>query len=148
MVHENVGTAELRSEATRLWAVALVLLASCGSSSSSNSNNNSGALNNCSTFQDASAGSRNITFTFPSYSPACMSITAGQTVTFSGAFGTHPLEPGESPESPGGMSSPNNPITPTTSGSSLSVTFPTAGLYGFYCGVHHASGMAGVIKVN
>ncbi len=106
------------------------------------------SVNGCSSFQDETApgGSRTITFTFPSYSPPCMLIAAGQSVTFSGSFSSHPLRPGVAPSS-SGTGSPNNPIPATSSGNSLTVAFPTPGTYPFYCALHQAMGMIGAVQV-
>ena len=120
---------------------------SCGGSSTG-SPGPSDAVNGCSTFMDATAAgaSRTVTFTFPSYSPPCLSITAGQTVAFQGSFQGHPLKPGVAPSS-SGSGSAGNPIGSTSSGSSVSFTFPAAGTYPYYCGNHFGSGMFGAIQV-
>lgn len=88
------------------------------------------------------------------YAPRCMTVSAGQTVTFTGsgpsAFGGHPLSPGvvsngSTPANPMG-GSPGNPIPRTTAGQMITVTFPTAGLYPYDCELHEPS-MSGVILV-
>jgi plastocyanin len=71
------------------------------------------------------------------YSPRCLRVTAGTTVTIE-ASGTHPL----SPRSGG---SPGNPI-PSTS-NNASVAFTTPGFYPFECTVHGDGGMTGVVWV-
>ena len=71
-------------------------------------------------------------------SPRCVEIKAGQTVTWTGSFATHPLlaDEGDKP----------NPIsTADTSGASATVTFPTAGTYGYKCQVH--ASMTGAVLV-
>jgi plastocyanin len=71
-------------------------------------------------------------------SPRCLQIKAGQTVTWNGSFTTHPLlaDEGDTP----------NPIsTADTSGPSATVTFPTAGTFGFKCEVH--ASMTGAVLV-
>jgi len=80
------------------------------------------------------------------YAPACITIAAGETVRFSGDFSTHPLSPGTGPH---GLNdgTPGNPIPRTPSGSMLDVPFPTAGTYPYFCEMHVASGMAGVVHV-
>jgi plastocyanin len=80
------------------------------------------------------------------YAPACLRITAGESVTFMGDFSVHPMSPGSSPTMTT-TGSPNNPIKPADSGSSSSVTFPTAGMYPYFCQMHYAAGMAGVVLV-
>jgi plastocyanin len=72
------------------------------------------------------------------YSPRCIMIQAGQSVTWSGAFSSHPLEPA------GG--DPGTPIKLTNSGTSQSFTFSTAGTFGFDC-QFHPSIMFGAIRV-
>jgi plastocyanin len=78
-----------------------------------------------------------------SYTPRCMTISAGQAVTFMSSFGAHPLRPGLRGMPAAG--SPMNPITPQDSGSMAMITFPRAGFYPFYCDFHF--GMVGVIRV-
>ena len=71
-------------------------------------------------------------------SPRCVQIKAGQTVTWTGTFATHPLlaDEGDKP----------NPIsTADTSAAAATVTFPTAGTYGFKCQVH--ASMTGAVLV-
>ncbi len=106
------------------------------------------SVNGCTSYTDATAdsASRTVTFTYPSYSPKCLMIAAGQSVTFSGSFSSHPLTPGVAPDS-SGTASPNNPIPATSSGSSLTVSFPNPGTYPYYCALHFAAGMTGVIQV-
>jgi plastocyanin len=90
----------------------------------------------------AAGASRLIMFVGEDYVPHCMKIKVGQSVTWSGDFGFHPLRPGTlAAEQPG------NPIPATSSGSSLTVMFPDAGDFGFYCNVHGPSGMVGAIFV-
>ncbi|MBI5515376.1 MAG: hypothetical protein HY909_16475 [Deltaproteobacteria bacterium] len=78
-----------------------------------------------------------------SYTPRCMTISAGQSVTFMTSFGAHPLRPGLRGMSMAG--SPMNPITPQDSGSMAMVAFPRPGFYPYYCDFHF--GMVGVIRV-
>ncbi|MBX7097600.1 MAG: hypothetical protein K1X89_07805 [Myxococcaceae bacterium] len=100
----------------------------------------------CSSFVDLTADAANRTITFGGgserYSPACVRVRFGQTVTWSGSFGNHPLREACSPV-PGGLTA--------TSGASHSVTFDKAlGVFGFYCDVHGSSsgaGMAGAVEV-
>lgn len=72
------------------------------------------------------------------FTPSCMRIKAGQAVTWTGGFSTHPLEAagGDSP----------SPITVTTGVTTKSFTFPTAGTYGFDC-LNHPGVMRGAIEV-
>ncbi len=119
-----------------------------GSAGGSGGGSGQTTVNGCSSYVDhtASNDSRTVTFTFPAYTPPCMLVSAGQSVTFSGNFSFHPLTPGTAPSSSGAGSS-NNPISLTSSGSTASFTFPTAGTYPYYCGNHEGSGMFGSIRV-
>jgi plastocyanin len=87
------------------------------------------------------------TVTFPTgsssmqYMPACLKIAKNATVTWTGAFTNHPLEPRTGV---GGTS--ENPITFTGSGSSKSFSFPKAGFFPYRCNIHQSS-MVGVIWV-
>ena len=93
-------------------------------------------------------GERSVTFggvVGSAYSPKCMIISAGQMVSFSGPFGSHPLRTGVAPSQSGTGATPN-PIANTDSGSSVSFTFATPGIYPYYCNFHQPS-MAGVILV-
>ena len=69
-----------------------------------------------------------------------MRIRAGQMVTFTeGSFAQHPLAAagGDSP----------NPIPTTSSGTSVDVTFPTAGLFGFHCMIHPTIMMGAIMVI-
>lgn len=89
---------------------------------------------------------RTVTFAGLTYTPACMRIAVGQSVTFSGSFAAHPLVGGSIV---GGVRAPDatSPITSTSSGSSAAFTFATAGAYPYYCDVHGPGGMTGVVFV-
>jgi plastocyanin len=109
------------------YAVFAFLLA-CGSSSPD-------AVDGCEPADFVAANQVDWTF---AVSPRCLQIKAGQTVTWTGSFSTHPLlaDEGDKP----------NPIsTADTSGASATVTFPTAGTYGFKCQVH--ASMTGAVLV-
>jgi plastocyanin len=84
------------------------------------------------------------------YTPQCLRVSAGTTVTFNGGsstFAMHPLMPsGLRGDTVG------NPITATTTGdTSKSFTFTTPGFFAYFCMVHGATdsgaGMAGVVWV-
>jgi plastocyanin len=97
----------------------------------------------CTAYEDhtAAADSRNIAFVTAMYTPSCMKIKAGQTVTFSGQFAAHPLM-----QSCG----PAPAVITNGTGTSKSITFAAAGDYGYYCTVHGTAsgfGMAGSISV-
>lgn len=101
-------------------------------------------VNGCAVFTDRSGQSdvRDISFPFnpgPSqYTPNCMKVKAGQSVTWNGAFPYHPLM------ASGGDS--GNPIMSTSSGSTQTFAFPAAGTYGFAC-QYHSIFMFGAIQV-
>jgi len=84
-----------------------------------------------------------------SYSPACVKVSAGTSVTFQGAtagdtFAVHPLTPGADCNA----NAANNPITAQSSGASTSFTFPNAGVFPYFCAVHCIpNGMKGAIFV-
>ncbi|HMF43255.1 MAG TPA: plastocyanin/azurin family copper-binding protein [Polyangia bacterium] len=71
------------------------------------------------------------------YQPACLKVAAGTTVTFSGDFVTHPLQPSARRGTLTG-----NPITASNGlplpdgGMSKDFTFPTPGFYAYYCAEH------------
>ena len=108
-------------------------------------------LNGCDTaaFVDRTAAAAIRTVSFGNagftYSPKCILIAAGQSVTFSGMFTSHPLRPGVGANAAAG--SANNPIMSTVSGSTAMFTFPAAGTYPYNCSTHDGSGMNGVVKV-
>ena len=108
-------------------------------------------FNGCDTalFQDRTAAAAIRTVSFGGsgfvYSPKCILIAAGQSVTFSGAFASHPLRPGVGSTATAG--SPNNPITATSMGTTAMFAFPTAGTYPYNCQLHDGSGMNGVVRV-
>jgi plastocyanin len=82
------------------------------------------------------------------WKPPCIEIAAGQTITWAVDFTTHPLHRGTRADENAG--SADNPIPNSDSGSNAAVTFPTPGLYPFYC-VYHATpdgkGMVGLVRV-
>ena len=82
------------------------------------------------------------------YSPKCLKVVAGATVTFNGDFAMHPLEASAARGTLG-----SNPI-PTgrlNTGTTASFTFPTAGFWAYRCAFHGADDgqfMDGVIWAN
>ncbi len=72
------------------------------------------------------------------YSPACITIGVGQTVTWNGDFSSHPLVQF------GGDASVW--IQDTSSGTTAMFSFPVGGTYGFQCSAH-PSVMKGAIFV-
>jgi plastocyanin len=100
------------------------------------------AFATCTTYDDltADAANRTIAFTFSQYTPKCIKVKVGQTVTFSGSFPQHPLAQSCGPEA----------VLFNTNGNSKAFTMQTAGDYGYYCTFHgnpQGQGMAGSISV-
>ncbi len=93
---------------------------------------------------DLSAAGAARVITFPTgaapaqYTPACITIAAGQNVTWNGAFANHPLQQS------GG--DPTMWITTTNTGTTVNFGFPVGGTYGFDC-QFHPSVMKGAIFV-
>lgn len=89
-----------------------------------------------------------ITFTNYAYTPACVRITAGQSVTFSGSFSFHPLVGG----TVAGFTAtpdPSSPIGTHSSGATAGIAFPSAGAFPFYCDNHGITqGMVGAVFVD
>ena len=146
----------------RIDLVTLAVVGSLAAAMSSCGTDDGGAsFNGCapSQFIDRSAASASRTVGFGgasgsmlfSYSPACITIAAGQSVTFSGgassSFGMHPLAPGVLGAPTAG--SAGNPIQRTTDGNlrEAAVTFNVAGTFPYICETHAAGGMTGVVHV-
>lgn len=82
------------------------------------------------------------------FTPKCMIVSAAQTVVWQGSLSAHPLAPGNPENADAG--SPESPIPTVTSGSSVEVTFPSAGTYPYYCQLHAfgtGQGMVGAVHV-
>jgi plastocyanin len=104
-------------------------------------------INGCTVFVDltaADAGQPTITgpaggAVAAQYSPNCVKIKVGQSVTWNSGFATHPLgaSGGDSP----------SPIATTSTGTTVSFSFPNAGTYGFACGIHPLSMFGAVLVV-
>ena len=134
-----------------LASFALALLAGCGASSMSPA---PGTVNGCASGDFAPATSARIQYGDPLglvYSPKCLAISAGQSVTFFGdtaqgsSFAVHPLLPGGANGSDPGAA--GNPIAAQTSGSTYTVVFPSPGTYGYFCQSHEKMGMYGAVQV-
>lgn len=77
-----------------------------------------------------------------SYMPACLRIEVGQAVTWTADFVAHPLSSG----SPSGGAQAGSPIVETITGSTVTFTFPAAGVFGFWC-EEHGRAMMGAVYV-
>jgi plastocyanin len=85
------------------------------------------------------------------YSPKCLKVSAGSSVTFSGDFSSHPLEPSALRGTLTG-----NPITSTSAvadgGTTKTFAFPTPGFYAYFCQFHDSTDsgmfMSGVVWVD
>lgn len=117
----------------------------------SSSNDGGVSLNGCTDakFIDSTANTNtNVAFggaLGDNFSPPCVTVAVGRSVTFKGQFSFHNLNKGSPLDANAG--SPNNPITEVTNGAEKVVTFPTAGDYPYICEFHNASGMMGVVRV-
>ena len=103
------------------------------------------ALNGCTsaTAMDLTAAGavRRITQQGLSYSPNCIRIKAGQSVTWhESTFADHPLSSG----SPASGPQAGSPITTTNTGTDATFTFSSAGAFGFFCQFHTTSMMGAV----
>lgn len=96
---------------------------------------------------NASTDGGSVVISFPTgaepaqYTNHCLTVKAGSSVTFTGAFLQHPLVPAGGDEP--------NPIPATTANQpddALAVTFPNAGTFGYQCDFHPAQ-MYGAIRV-
>ncbi len=77
------------------------------------------------------------------YSPKCLKLKAGTTVTFAGSFTPHPLQQTCAPTD-------TRTITTTRSGGEAAFLLTDAGDLGYYCIAHGSkagAGMAGAIQV-
>ncbi len=79
------------------------------------------------------------------YTPACVTVNVGQSLRFVGGFNTHPLSPGTSPTDDTGAA--GSPILRTTSGNELRFTADAAGEFPYYCELHFAGNMRGIVRV-
>jgi plastocyanin len=82
------------------------------------------------------------------FTPPCLQIASGQTVTFEGSLTAHPIAPGNPDDAAAG--SPGSPIEAVSTGRSVAFTFDGAGTFPYYCELHAfgaGRGMAGAIYV-
>jgi plastocyanin len=113
------------------------------SSNDSASNPDVGTVNMCTTFTDdttsAAPAIMGPTDANPAqYTPNCIHIKVGQSVTWTSDFSAHPLEQA------GGSS--GSPIQTTMMGTTVSFTFSSPGTFGFNCMVHPGI-MFGAVEV-
>ena len=89
-------------------------------------------VNGCTTYADMTAAGATIDGPMDpnpaQYSPNCVRIKAGQSVTWNVDLSAHPL-------GAAGGTTPS-PITATSTGTSVTFTFSTPGTYGYHCMVH------------
>jgi plastocyanin len=102
-------------------------------------------VNSC-TYESAVTPSANVTFTTAGYVPPCMKVAVGGVINWSGSFTSHPLTAGLGGATPQPTNTTSPFYPPTNTGTTLSLTFPTAGVYPFYCS-NHPSSMIGVVYV-
>src|SRR5579862_8953969 len=92
------------------------------------------AINGCTTFTDMTASGGVITgpsgATPAQYTPNCIHIKVGQSVTWNSDFTDHPLVPTS------GVGTQPNPITATSTGTTVTIAFPAAGTFAYNCGIH------------
>lgn len=85
------------------------------------------------------------------YSPSCIKVTSGTSVTFNGSFSSHPLQGGVivgTTATPAAAGSTPLPTTALSTGTTASFVMQPAGTYGYYCQFHGvADGMMGAIIV-
>lgn len=97
-------------------------------------------LNGCSP-DDVETNVTDLAWTLPHQ--RCIAVSVNTTVTWTGDFGFHPLDGGETP-----TTDPTSPITVANpADGSTSVTFTAAGVYPYFCTIHGAS-MQGVVYVD
>lgn len=87
-----------------------------------------------------------IQFAGVEYTPACIRVKIGTSVTFQGSFSFHPLQGGTVTNGVG-VPDPMSPITLTATGMMASFTLSDAGDVPYYCTAHANSGMKGAIFV-
>ena len=102
------------------------------------------AINGCTTFTDMTADGGVITgpnsATAAQYSPNCVHVKVGQSVTWNSDFANHPLVP------TAGVGTQPNPITATSTGTTVTIAFPSAGTFAYNCGIHSTT-MLGAVEV-
>ena len=151
----NPTQARFSARRTMLAAAWIVSFAGCGNADPAIATS---AINGCTDamFLDRTGGSSSRVVGFGgsngsgvfTYSPRCMTIAAGQSVTFTGDFSAHPLSPGTGPMATDAGST-GNPIPRQDSNTvpTVRVGFLSAGDSPDFCVSHSAAGRVGVIRV-
>jgi plastocyanin len=126
---------------------AAISLGACGNTATGGDGGSFQALQPCANASDYMTGGTMIQFggaLGTNYSPKCLTVPVGSTVTFSGDFTSHPLRPST-------RGSTGNPIPSTSLGMTVTTpAFTAAGFYPYFCSVHGDNtglGMSGVIQV-
>jgi plastocyanin len=128
------------------------LTANCGGDDTGETATTGGdaTVNGCSeaTAEDHTADAvTTIAFSGTTYTPKCVKIAAGNSVKFTGDFAPHPLAGGTA-SATSKMQDPSSPIPFTASGTEVTVAFPNAGEFGFFCNIHGTVGMLGAVFVD
>ena len=149
------STSTSTSTSTSVSASASGSSSASASSAASSSSSGGGAnlINGCDpmTAEDKT-GQASVTISFGAlsglkYVPACINISPGTQVIFSGNFSIHPLVGGTFKD---GVKMPdaNSPIKATSTGVTALFTFADTGTFPYYCDLHAATaGMMGAIFV-
>jgi plastocyanin len=80
------------------------------------------------------------------WTPDCIRIKTGTSVTFKADFTSHPLVGGVIDGSDK-VPDDTTPIASTSTGMEATFTFDDAGTFGFYCDIHGTVGMKGAVIV-
>jgi plastocyanin len=132
-------------------ALVVLALSSCGSSNNNNNNNNndSGTVNACTDRTGSASPTVGIVtmggaiYGGYAFSPMCVQINRGQSVTFTGNYSLHTIE-----RTTQTVATATNPLPSTPYSGPSPVTFgpfPDAGDFNFYCSIH---GFTGTVRVN
>ena len=129
--------------------LAALALGGCGNSTGNNGNPDSGTAGACTDMTASATPTVGIVTTGTgvyggyAFSPLCVQINRGQSVTFTGNYSLHTLE--RTTQTVAGATNPL-PATPY-SGTSPVVfgPFPDSGDFGFTCTIHHFNG---TVRVN
>jgi plastocyanin len=127
--------------------VATLLLAACGTSTSNNNPDSGPGPTACT---DQTGGTPRVTIITTggayggyAFSPACVQINKGQSVTFTGDYSLHTVE-----RTTQTVAAAANPLPSTPYSGASPVTFgpfPDSGDFNFYCSIH---GFSGTVRVN